>query len=262
MAALALAGRRLPETSGSMSRRDALKTHTYKSMDPTGTTGAVHQAESTSDAVEFSMQAGRTLLVQDVRTSFVPPGQRYKMVGEQHHVVANQQILQREQKRAAQIHGVERLVLKDLHDRTHHHDGSLKTWHPSVIELLSRFPPESQDEIILTDMNIGQMPQHMEILRHIRKVDLANNKIHRLSEGISQIHGLEELILTNNQLVELPRTLNLLSSLRVLSKNCSHVVNTFAERCNVVKVYGLCRRPREQFDGITGSDGTEKYARP
>jgi hypothetical protein len=34
--------------------------------------------------------AGRTVLVQDVRTSFVPWGQRFKMEGQRHHIVSDQ----------------------------------------------------------------------------------------------------------------------------------------------------------------------------
>jgi hypothetical protein len=200
------------------SRRGALKKHTYSADDPTGTVGAVHQPGSTSDAVEFSMQAGRTLLVQDVRTSFVPAGQRFKMEGERHHIVANDQIASREHRREEQKHGVQRRVLQDLHRRTHNHDGSLRTWHPSLVELLERFPAESQDELILKDLNIGQMPKHMEILRHIRKVDLSSNRLQLLSEGISEIVGLQELNLSNNQLVALPKTTKLLTNLRVLSE--------------------------------------------
>ena len=39
------------------------------------------------------------MLEQDVRTSFVPVGQRYKMEGDAHHIVSNQQIRQRENRR-------------------------------------------------------------------------------------------------------------------------------------------------------------------
>jgi hypothetical protein len=200
------------------SRGAAMKTHTYNTDDPTGTVGAVHQTDSTSDVIEYNMQAGRTVLVQDVRTSFVPSGQRFKMEGQRHHIVSDQQIQLREQRRQEQRHGVQRQVLRDLHDRTHNHDGSLKTWHPTLVELLDRFPAESQDELILKDCNIGQMPKHMEILRHIRTVDLSSNKIRELSEGISEILGLQVLNLSNNQLVALPKTTKLLTNLRVLSE--------------------------------------------
>jgi len=61
--------------------------------------------------------------------------------------------------------------------------------------------------MVLRDENIGQMPTQMEILKHIRKVDLSDNKIHKLSEGIADIEGLEELILINNRLTELPKNL-------------------------------------------------------
>jgi hypothetical protein len=195
-----------------------LKTHTYNADDPTGTVGTVHQADSTSDVIEYNMQAGRTVLVQDVRTSFVPSRQRFKMEGQRHHIVSDQQIQLREQRRQEQRNGVQRQVLRDLHDRTHNHDGSLKTWHPTLVELLDRFPAESQDELILKDCNIGQMPKHMEILRHIRTVDLSSNKIRELSEGISEILGLQVLNLSNNQLVALPKTTKLLTNLRVLSE--------------------------------------------
>ena len=199
-------------------RGAALKTHTYNADDPTGTVGAVHQTDSTSDVIEYNMQAGRTVLVQDVRTSFVPSGQRFLMEGQRHHMVSDQQIQLREQRRQEQRHGVQRQVLRDLHDRTHNHDGSLKTWHPTLVELLDRFPAESQDELILKDCNIGQMPKHMGILRHIRTVDLSSNKIREVSEGISEILGLQVLNLSNNQLVALPKTTKLLTNLRVLSE--------------------------------------------
>ena len=48
---------------------------------------------------------------------------------------------------------------------------------------------QTNEEMILTDENIGQMPKHMEIMRHITKVDLTNNKIKSLSEGIAEIEG-------------------------------------------------------------------------
>ena len=87
------------------------------------------------------------------------------------------QINKRKDRRVAQAHGDTRLVLKEVHDRTHHHDGSLITKKPTVVELLTRFPAEAHDEMVLRDENIGQMPKHMEILRHIRRIDLTNNKI-------------------------------------------------------------------------------------
>ena len=46
--------------------------------------------------------------------------------------------------REARENGEQRVVLKDLYDRTHHNDGTLVTKQPTVVELLSRFPAESR----------------------------------------------------------------------------------------------------------------------
>ena len=204
-------------------RRGALKTHVDKKCDPTGTKGAIRQPDSRSDFLESGMQAGRSTLVPDVRSHFVPVGQRYKMEAAHHTTASNQQVLQREERRAAQQHGVERLVEKDVFNRTHHHDGSLVTKHPTVFQLLKRFPAEAHDEMVLRDENIGQMPIHMEILRHIRKVDLSNNKLHRLSEGITEVLKLEELVLACNELVELPKNTQLLTNLKILDARSNHI---------------------------------------
>ena len=127
------------------------------------------------------------------------------------------QINKRKDRRVAQAHGDTRLVLKEVHDRTHHHDGSCITKKPTVVELLTRFPAEAHDEMVLRDENIGQMPKHMEILRHIRRIDLTNNKLARLSDGIAEIPLLQELILQDNHLVELPKTLISLTNLQLLN---------------------------------------------
>ena len=58
----------------------------------------VVQPDSQTDQVEFSLQAGRKLLVQDVRQHFVPVGQRHKMEGDAHHIVSNQHIRMREKR--------------------------------------------------------------------------------------------------------------------------------------------------------------------
>lgn len=56
------------------------------------------QPESQSDSLESGMQPGRRMLVPDVRSSFVPVGQRYKMEAAHHTIASNQQVQQRKQK--------------------------------------------------------------------------------------------------------------------------------------------------------------------
>ena len=53
----------------------------------------------------------------------------------------------RTEQRESQKHGEKRLVLRDFHERTHNHDGSLKTKHPTVLELLARFPAEVKHRV-------------------------------------------------------------------------------------------------------------------
>jgi hypothetical protein len=57
-----------------------------------------------------------------------------------HFFLSCSSFLQRE----ARENGEQKVVLKDLYDRTHHNDGTLVTKQPTVVELLSRFPAESR----------------------------------------------------------------------------------------------------------------------
>lgn len=48
------------------------------------------------------------------------------------------------------------------------------------------------------------------------KQDLSSNKLQKLSEGIAEIVQLEELVLANNYLVELPKNTQHLTNLKIL----------------------------------------------
>ena len=75
---------------------------------------------------------------------------------------------------------------------------------------------EKTDILYLRDKNLIKLPEELFELRNLKTLDLGNNKLKKIPNGLSKLQNLETLILRHNDLEELPEELFELKNLKIL----------------------------------------------
>ncbi|EKX35611.1 hypothetical protein GUITHDRAFT_146348 [Guillardia theta CCMP2712] len=91
------------------------------------------------------------------------------------------------------------------------------------VDLLRRFPPETFDEVRITDEGLTRLPGSWKEYHQLRVLDVSVNILKSLPDGLEHLRQLEVLRADHNQLLHLPSCLSSLQQLRELSARSNQI---------------------------------------